>query len=402
MSILRRLTTGREGEKRSSIGFGYWPRDLPLLSPTSSGQVVTVESAARSAAVTACQRVLTTSVSSLPVDVVRTVGSRRQAVNPQPQVVRAPSGRVRRRVWVAQIMRSLVGPGNAYGQVVSIDASGMAAQVEILAPRDVSWRVGADGQQKPYVNGQEHDLWPIGDIVHIPASAFIQPGSIVADSPVDLAKNAIGVGLAAEDFGARFFGDGYHPTAVAKSTQDLTPEQAQAIKDSINRMRRNREPGVFGSGLEIEFPEINPEDSQFIDLMRFEVEQACRFWGVPPSMAYAAVSGQNVTYTNVAEGDLQFLKYSLRVWLHDIEDAWSELLRGPQSVKFNVDALLEVDAPTRWKIHDLRLKNKTTSINAVRALEDEPPLDDPMFDQPGIPGGPETGAPAPDPVEGET
>ena len=393
MSIIRRLTAHREDEQRSSLGFGYWPRDLPFTTPTSSGQVVTIESAARSAAVSACQRVLTTSVSSLPVDVVRKVGSRRQIVSPTPQVVRSPSGRVRRRVWVAQVMRALVGPGNAYGQVVAIDSGGMATQVEILAPRDVAWRKGADGVDKPFVNGAEHDLWPLGDIVHIPASAFIQPGSIVADSPVELAKNAIGVGLAAEDFGARFFGDGYHPTAVAKSDRDLTPEQAADIKAAINRMRHNREPGVFGSGLAIEFPEINPEDSQFIDLMRFEVEQACRFWGVPPSMAYAAVSGQNVTYANVSEGDLQFLKHSLRSWLHDVEDAWSDLLRAPQQVKFNVNALLEVDAPKRHQLYERRLRARTITVNEIRALEDEEPFDDPTFDEPGTPGG--IAAPAP-------
>ena len=125
--------------------------------------------------------------------------------------------------------------------------------------------------------------------------------------------------------------------------------------------------------------------------MRFEVEQACRFFGVPPSMAYAAVSGQSVTYANVSQADLQYLKHSLGIWLLDIEDAWSSLLPVDQTVKFNVEGLLRMDAEGRWKIHDLRLSNKTTSVNRVLALEDEPPIDDPEFDKPGIPGSADTG-----------
>lgn len=383
MSLIRRLLHTEEPEKRS--GF---PRGLPIYGiPTKSGQIVTPENAARSAAVTACQRVLTTTVASLPVDAVRTVGKRRLEITPTPPIIRSPSTTVKRRVWVAQIMKSMVSSGNAYGQVTAYDPRGFPLSIETVHYRSVSWLLTEQGL-KPFVDGKERDLWPLGDLVHIPSSPFIQPGSPVADSPVELAKQSIGTGLAAEEFGARFFGDGYHPTAVAKSSdKDMTPEQAQAIKNTINRMRQNREPGVFGAGLDITFPEVKGDDSQFIDLMRFEVEQACRFFGVPPSMAYAAVSGQSVTYTNVSQADLQYLKHSVGIWLLDVEDAWSSWLRpDSDGAKFNVDALLRMDAPERWKIHDLRLKNKTTSVNRVLALEDEEPVNDPEFDKFGVPG----------------
>ena len=384
MSLIRRLFD-KEPEQRS--GF---PRGLPVWPdmPTKSGQVVTPESAARSAAVTACQRVLTTTVASLPVNAIRYDGATRVPVRPEPSVVRAPSGYVRRRVWVAQLMKSMLGNGNAYGQVVSASPRGFPTQVETLHYSAISW-LTSNGMLKPHVNGKPHDLYPLGDIVHIAASPFVQPGTPVADSPVELAKQAIGTALAAEEFGARFFGDGYHPTAYAKSSADLTQDQADAIKARLNAMRRSREPGVFGADLDLHFPEINMEHTQFIELLRFEVEQACRFFGVPPSMVYAAVSGQSVTYANVSQADLQYLKHSVGIWLLDIEDAWTSMLPQPQVVKFNVDALLRMDAPERWKIHDLRLKNKSTTINDVKALEDEEPFQGDEYDEPGIPGGPD-------------
>lgn len=363
------------------------PRGLPVpMPPTKSGQLVTPENAARSAAVTACQRVLTTTVASLPVDAIRTSGSRRIPVAPSPSIVKAPSGLVSRRVWVAQVMKSLVAAGNAYGQVTAYDGRGYPTQIETIHYRSVAWLPTDDGL-RPHVDGERHDLWPLGDLVHIAASPFVQPGSPVADSPVELAKQAIGTGLAAEEFGARFFGDGYHPTVMAKSSQELTKEQAETIKARINAMRTNREVGVFGSGIELEQWSVKPDDSQFIDLMRFEVEQACRFFGVPPSMAYAAVSGQNVTYANVSQSDLQYLKHSVGIWMADIEDAWTSWLPQPQVVKFNVSGLLRMDDAGRHDLYETRLRSKTISVNEVKALEDEEPYPDPDFDRPGTPGG---------------
>jgi HK97 family phage portal protein len=133
----------------------------------------------------------------------------------------------------------------------------------------------------------------------------------------------------------------------------------------------------------------DPNETQFIDLMRFEVEQVCRFWGVPPSMVYAAVSGQNVTYSNVTDADLAFLKHSLDGYLVRIENALTQLLPKPQVVRANRDAVLRSDARARHEIYDIRLKNRTVTVNEVRKLEDEPPFPEPEFDDPGIPGGEE-------------
>lgn len=386
MSIVRRLLTDRaDGAEQRS--FNPPVIDWSTLAPTTaSGQSVTPENAARSAAVTACQRVLTSSVASLPIDVVEVRGDAR-IPREAPALVRSPSPTVRRRVFVAQLIKSMTSDGNGYAQVLGLDRSGFPTGMETIRPRDISWTKASDGAVRPHVGGDVMDLWPVGPLVHIPATPFVQPGSPVADSPVELAKEAIGTGLAAERFGAQFFGDGYHPTVIAKSDRDLDRDQAAAIKSAINAMRSTREPGVFGSGLDVSRWEINPEDSQFIDLMRFEVEQACRFFGVPPSMAYAAVSGQNVTYANVSQADLQYLKHSLGTWLLDIEDAWSDLLPRPQRVKFNVDALLRMDAETRHKVYETRLRSKTITVNEIRGLEDEAPFPDPDFDEPGTPGG---------------
>lgn len=380
MSIFTRSKP--RGETRYNIGAYFQDK----YAPTASGQVVTIDSAMRSAAVAACVRALTSTVAMLPVDAVRESGSARQVVRPTPQIVSRPSARVRRRAWVAQNMRGMLTAGNAYGIVTALDGNNRPAQIETLHSNDVHWRL-VEGDVAPYVKGVRKEIFPLGDLVHIPASAFMSPGARYAQSPVELAKQAIGTGLAAEEFGARFFGDGAYPSAVINADVPLTEDQASRVKAAfVNAVRGNREPAVLGSGLKYEQVSINPSDSQFIDLMRFEVEQACRFFGVPPSMVYAAVSGQNITYANITHNDLHYLKYSVGLWLADLEDAWSEFLRDGEVVKFNVDALLRMDTKARADVHEIALRNKWRTINEVRDLEDEPRFDGAEYDAPGIPG----------------
>jgi HK97 family phage portal protein len=367
-----------EEQKRHAwptIGFDQW---LAQAAPQSwAGSTVTIESAMRHAAVAACVRVLVSTVASLPVDVVRATGGVRSSVDPQPDVVRMPSARVRQRGWVAQVVRSLLTAGNAYGLITATGAGGREPQsVEVIDPSSLTWRTEV-GELVPYIDGKPHYPWPRGDLFHIAASAFLPPGSPVAQSPVDLARQSIGTGLAAEEFGARFLGDGGHPSAILYADQKLEKPQADEIKASfLNATRGNREPAVMGSGLKYERIQVDPSDSQFIDLMRFEVEQACRFFGVPPTMVYAAISGQNITYANITHNDLHYLKYSVGIWLADVEDAWSSLLSAPLQVKFKVDAMLRMDAKARHELYSLRLKDRTMTIPEVRSLEDEPPLDD--------------------------
>lgn len=385
MGLFRRRKAVEEIERAVTWpGYPFPPSMGTTWSP--AGVPVSTETALHNAAVWACQRVLVATISMLPLDVVRVSGDVRTPV-PLPPLLRYPSGRVSRRAFIAQCARSLVSVGNIYGQVVASDSLGRPLQIETISPSKVSW-----SGETIYVDGVARDLWPLGDIWHVPASQFLLPGAVHAMSPVDMAKTSIGTSLAAEDYGARFFGDGAHPTKVAYSDQNLTPEQAQAIKDAVNKATRNsRETLVLGSGLKLEGLQTDPNETQYIDLLRFECEQAARFWGVPPSMIYAAVSGQSVTYSNTSQADLHFLKYSLQPWLVDIEDALSALIAQPYQVKFNTDAILRMDALTRMEVHQLALANKLESVNEGRQLEDRPPWDDSEYNLPGLPAS----APAP-------
>jgi HK97 family phage portal protein len=386
MSLLR--TRNSRHEERDAIWNGYpFPPSMYANYSNPSGISIDLRSALRHAASWACQRVLIATIAGMPVDVVRTVGKSRQPVDNPPRIVTNPSGKVSQRAWVAQNIRSLTSSGNIYGDVVAWDAAFIPTQIETVDPKNVSWRT-EDGIEVPFVNGKQRNIYPNGDFWHVPSSQFLQPGTRVAMSPTEYAATAIGTSLAAENHGAQYFRDGAHPTQVAKVSKVIDPTEAQTIKDRINEIRQgNRETLVLGADIDLQKVQSDPKDSQFLDLLRFEIEQACRFWGVPPPMVYAAVSGEKITYANVNQEDLSFLKRSAQIWLVDLEDCWSVFIPRGQNVKLNVDSYLRMDAEARAAFYTAMLAADVFSVNYVRSLEDLEPWPDPIYDKPGLPAG---------------
>lgn len=343
----------------------------------------TVDQALRNAASNACIMVLARTIARTPLDVVRYEGTRRRPA-PTPRMISAPSGIVKATVWRRQLGMSLVTDGNAFGQIVSYDG-GLPSQIELLDPCEVSGRRVENGMAQVTVSGRPEALWPHGNIWHVPGQTVLA-GSPFGLSPLSLAARTIGTSLAVEDFSNRFFTDGGHPTTALMLDSDPGPEVARSIKDKFQAATQGRrEPIVLPSSIKIEKLTSDPNTTGYIDLLRFEVEQACRFWLVPPAMVYAAVSGQNVTYANVTDADLNFLKHSIDDYFVSIDEALTDLLMPGLVVRANRDAILRADPKARNELHDLRLRNKTTTVNEVRALNDEEPFADPIYDEPGIP-----------------
>lgn len=364
------------GMYAGTLSYGYTP--VNVSTTTVLGH----------AASSACIDVLATSMSTLPVDAVRVVGNVRRPVTPTPSLVLQPSVLVERDAWLYQLGESMLTDGNGFGLVVATDPAQRPTQIELLNPDNVTEREVVKGVPQAVVDNKVHQLYPHGDLWHVPGK-FVRAGSPFAESPVLRAAGTIGAAVAARDYGSRYLVDGAHPSGIIYSDRDLDQADAQAIKQRfIEAMRGSRQPAVFGSGLKYEPVSTTPEETQFLELMRFCIEEACRFWRVPPSMVYAAVSGQNVTYANVSQADLHYLKHSLEWLLVRVETALSRLLARPQTARFNRNAFLRSDATTRGDYLDKRLRNRSLTINEYRALEDEEPFPDDDFDEPGIPGEP--------------
>jgi HK97 family phage portal protein len=338
---------------------------------TAAGTSVGSESAQRLAAVWACVRLLGDVISTMPCHAY-TAGSR-DPMDPAPVMLRIPAAGVPFHDWIAQIMRSLLLAGNAWGLVTSRVGAGLRpSQVELIAPHRVTVNVGTDGVVTYRLDGREIDR---DDLWHL--RAYPWPGSLLGLSPIAHCAQSVGVGLAAEAFGAKFFGDGATPSGVLASDQRLGRDQVDQLSAIWHAYFSNRtgqrRVAVLGDGLKFQPVSVAPEESQFLDTQRFTVAQICRIYGVPPEMI-AAEAGNSLTYANVEQRSLDFLTYTINPWLVRLETALTDLVPRGQYVKFNAGGLLRTDLKTRYESYEIGLRAGFLTVDEVRELEDREPL----------------------------
>lgn len=357
---------------------------------TPSGVAVSGESAMRHDAVWSCVTSIAQDVAMMPVDVVRYVNGTRQDVTPLPQIVAAPSATVSALDWRYQVIESWLLDGNVYGRVTSTTSDGRyPLRIELIPFPDVR---PADDEVAVYVNGTREELWPIGPIWHVPA--YTLPGSWHGLSPIAYHRHKIGAGLAAGRFGEEFFGSGGHPSAILAPETDPGADGAKRIKQSFLQATRGREPAVLPQSITYTQVQISPEDSQFIDAMRYSVEQVCRIYREDVADHSASVGGSSITYANRVDRDLARLKRR-QFWVVKFQESMTDLLPQPQKVRLNTSAALMMTPMERHELHKLRLDSRTMTVNEVRTIEDERPFDD-EFNAPGIPA-----ATPPAPTDGD-
>lgn len=356
MGLLSRLFGGE--------GRSFEAAFLATGAPTAAGVTVNADQAMRLSAVWACVRLLADTVSTLPLDVYR---DGKQIATPALLV--EPAAGQPRHDFIYQVMTSLLLRGNAYGLITARSgATLLPAQVELLDPDKVSIE-RRDGVTSFRIAGQP---FAAEDVWHV--RAYPVPGLAAGLSPVDYARQAIGLGIAAERFGAQFFGSGATPSGVLQAEVNLSATDAEAIGARWRSMHEGRHKvAVLSKGLSFVPISVAPEESQFIETQRFTVSQVARIFGVPPEMI-GGESGGSLTYANVEQRAADFLRYSVQPWLVRLETSLSRLLPRQQTVRFNADGLLRATTAERYAAHKLALDAGFLTLDEVRALEDLPPL----------------------------
>jgi HK97 family phage portal protein len=337
--------------------------------PTAAGEPVTVESALRLSTVWGCVRLLSDSVSTLPLHVCR--GDDRDPI-PTPPLLQRPSADFPELAdWLWAVMASLLLRGNAWGVITDRRGAGLLpAQVDLVHPDRVAVTTDGDGLRVIRVNGEEVNP---ADVFHV--KAYPWPGQLEGLSPIAYARESIGLGLAAEKYGARFFGDSAIPSGVITSDQRIGREAALLMKaEWRNRHgRKQRDVAVLGSGARFQPITINPDEAQFLGTIKANVSTICRFYGVPPVMM-AGETGGHEDYSSPEMRGVEFLTFSLRPWLARVERAVTGLLPSTQRAKFNPGGFVRATLRDRYEAHKVAIEAGFLTRNEVRELEDRPPL----------------------------
>ncbi|RJQ68181.1 phage portal protein [Pseudonocardiaceae bacterium YIM PH 21723] len=360
------------------------PSNGSLGALSAAGVPVTEDSAMQLTAVAACVRILSTTVAGLPMDAVRmqdVSGTQiRRTLEPPPLIVSDPFGGANnvayptRRQGFVQLMISLLLRGNAYALVVARDGFGRPIRLVVLHPDRVTPTSAADGSRVYKVNRTDV---PAADMVHLIGMSV--PESPIGMSVISYARQSIGLGLAAEEFGARFFGAGAHLSGVIEVPGDLDRPKARELKESFESghsgLRNAHAVGVLTGGAAWKPISISPEDAQFLGTRSAQNLDVAMLFGIPPHML-GQVDRTTSWGTGIEQQSLGFLKYTLSHWTGTMEDAWSAMLPSPQQARFNADALLRTDTSGRYAVYTQARNAALLTIDEIRAKEDLPPLPD--------------------------
>lgn len=355
------------------------PTNGSLGGVTHAGVRVTDESAMQLLAVMACVRILAGAVSGLPMDAVRSKGEIRQTIEPAPAIIADPFGGAStsaypsRREGFSQLMVSLLLRGNAYCLVTGLDSMLRPSRLRVLHPDRVKCVFDESGARVYEIDRKPVDT---ASIVHIVGLGF--PESPTGMSVIAYARNSIGLGLAAEEFGARFFGEGAHMSGIVSVPGDMTPESARQMKEAFTAshggLQNSHTVGILSGGAQWKPISVTPEDAQFLGTRAAQNIDMAMLFGIPPHML--GQTDKTTSWgTGIEQQTLGFLTYTLSDWTGRFEDTFSGMLPKPHAAKFNIDAILRSDAAGRYAVYIAARTAGLLTQNEIRALENYGPIE---------------------------
>lgn len=378
MSIFSGLFRSRDNPKnRVDGGWSF------LFGGTTSGKTVNERTAMQSAAVYACVRILAEAIAGLPLHIYRyraDGGKERIPLHPLYHLLHdEPNPEMTSFVFRETLMSHLLLWGNAFAQVVR-NGRGQAVALYPLLPNRMEISRAPNGELVYTYrrDAEESRLNPNSgtvtlrrdEVLHVPGLGF---DGLVGYSPIAMAKNAIGLSLATEEFGATFFANGANPGGVLEHPGVVKdPDRLRESWHAQFSGANSHKVAVLEEGLKFHQMSIPPEDAQFLETRKFQIDEIARIFRVPPHMVGDL---EKSSFSNIEQQSLEFVKYTLDPWVVRWEQSLQQSLILPSEksaifIRFNLDGLLRGDYQSRMNGYAVGRQNGWMSANDIRELED--------------------------------
>ena len=378
MGILSGLFHSRDKPTNATSGSSY----RFFLGGSTSGKAVTEHSAMQMTAVYSCVRILAEAIAGLPLHLYtyKEDGGKEKALGHPLYLLLhdEPNPEMSSFVFRETLMTHLLLWGNAYAQIIR-NGKGEVVALYPLMPNRMTVDRDSSGQlfYSYQMNNSDAPTMKAGtvilkpsDVLHIPGLGF---DGLVGYSPIAMAKNAIGLAIATEEYGAKFFANGATPGGLL--------EYPGTVKDP-DRVRESWNKGFSGSqnagkvaileeGMKYTPISIAPEQAQFLETRKFQINEIARIFRVPPHMVGDL---EKSSFSNIEQQSLEFVKYTLDPWVVRWEQSLSRALFTPEEkkqyfFKFNVEGLLRGDYQSRMNGYATARQNGWMSANDIRELE---------------------------------
>lgn len=356
------------------------PTDAVSSAPTfyfgtsASGKAVNPSSAIQMSAVYACVRVIAETIASLPFHVYETTenGSRKAPEHPLYRLIHdEPNKEMTSFILRETMLAHLLLYGNAYCQIIRTGRDKIDSLYPLL-PDKMEVDRDAGGLLTYTYTTSDGKRWRLEprDVLHIPGLGF---DGVMGYSPIALEKSAIGLGIAAEEYGSKFFSNGARPSGIL--THPNTVKDPAALRASWNAAYGSSSNAsrvaVLEEGMTFVPLSLPNNEAQFLETRKFQVSEICRIFRVPPHMIGDL---DRATFSNIEHQSIDFAVHTIRPWLVRIEQAvnralFSEKEKGRFYVQFNLDGLMRGDYKSRMEGYAIARQNGWMSANDIRELE---------------------------------
>ena len=382
MNLFTKLFSSRD--KPKDYLSVHWPF---LFGGTAAGRNVNERTSMQVTAVYACVRILSEAIASLPLNVYQygENGSKEKIYNhPLYHLLHdEPNPEMTSFIFRETMMSHLLLWGNAYAQIIrngkgevvglypllpnKMDVSRNKAGRLIYTYRRNSDEAGAKKRDEEVVLKRE-------DVLHIPGLGF---DGLIGYSPIAMAKNAIGIAIATEEYGATFFANGATPGGILEHPGVVKdPEKLRQSWKSQFSGKNSHSVAVLEEGMTFKQMAIPPNEAQFLETRKFQINEIARIFRVPPHMVGDL---EKSSFSNIEQQSLDFVMYTLNPWIVRWEQAMQQALLLPSEksqlfFRFNVDGLLRGDYQSRMNGYAVARQNGWMSANDIRELENMNPI----------------------------
>lgn len=378
MGILSGFFKSRDKPENRITGSSY----AFYLGGTSSGKAVNERTAMQMTAVYACVRILSEAIAGLPLHLYRyreDGGKEKATDHPLYCLLHdEPNPEMSSFVFRETLMTHLLLWGNAYAQIIR-NGHGEVIALYPLMPNKMSVNRDSAGslyyeytrqtEDAPTIKGTTVKLKP-SDVLHVPGLGF---DGLVGYSPIAMAKNAIGLAIATEEYGSKFFANGATPGGILEHPGVV--KDPERVRNSWNAAfggsGNANKVAVLEEGMKYTPISISPEQAQFLETRKFQIDEIARIFRVPPHMVGDL---EKSSFSNIEQQSLEFVKYTLDPWVTRWEQSIYRTLLSPKEkkdffVKFNVEGLLRGDYVSRMNGYSIARQNGWMSANDIRELE---------------------------------
>lgn len=366
---------------------------IPLSNPTpaliealggglsTTGITVTERKAMQLAAVYACVRILAESLASLPLVTYQRLERGKQRAPAHP-VYKLLHDRPNPEMTPFQFKETLQGhaalTGNGYAEIEWNNRGNPIALWPITPERVTVARINGEKRFKVTMPSGETVVIARENMLHIPGFGY---DGLVGHNPIALMRQSIALAMAAEEFGARFFGNGSQPGGVLTYPGKLSKEAQERLKGSWESAQGSlsnaHRVAVLAEGMTWTKTQIDPNDAQFLETRNFQVTDICRIFRVPPHMVAQL---DKATFSNIEQQSIEFVTHTLQPWAVRWEEAISYELFSAQAqatyfAEFLMDALLRGDMASRYTAYKTGRDGGWLCPNDIREAENMNPVE---------------------------